>query len=443
MKNQHRITRRSFLHGAAAGGLAAVAAPYVLTSSALGGSGRPSAGERVTIGMIGVGDHGVAQNLRGFFAQADAQVVVVCDVDAARMKSAQEMTNTRYADLARSGKFKGCDATGDWRQVVARPDVDAVMVSTPDHWHVPISLAAIRAGKDVQCEKPTLTVAEGRVLADTVKRYKAIFQLSTEDRSVAVYHRMAELVRNGRIGKLQRILVKLPSGPGGGGEYKPQPVPAGLDYDMWLGPAPYTPYHPGRLHFNFRWVRDFSGGQLTDWGAHLLDTAQWGNDTEHTGPIEVEGTGKPQPRGQIYDTYGEYHIRYRYANGVELIVDGAGVAIRFEGTNGWVGNDGWCGQLQASSDEILKSRIGSEEIRLFTCPGGEHRNFLDCFKSRRDPYFPAEIGHRCCSVMHIGNIAMDLGRKLRWDPAAERFPDDPDANLMLGRAMREPWGLLA
>jgi hypothetical protein len=246
---------------------------------------------------------------------------------------------------------------------------------------------------------------------------------------------MAELVRNGRIGKVQRILVKLPGGPGSGGEYKPQPVPAGLDYDMWLGPAPYTPYHPGRLHFNFRWVRDFSGGQLTDWGAHLIDTAQWGNDTERTGPVEVEGAG------MIYDTYGEYHIRYRYASGTELVIDGGGVAIRFEGTDGWVGNDGWCGPLQASSDEILKSKIGSDELHLFTCPGGEHRNFLDCFKSRRDPYFPAEIGHRCCSVMHIGNIAMDLGRKLRWDPAAERFPDDPDANLKLARAMREPWGL--
>ncbi|MCX5672221.1 MAG: gfo/Idh/MocA family oxidoreductase, partial [Planctomycetota bacterium] len=218
----------------------------------------------------------------------------------------------------------------------------------------------------------------------------------------------------------------------------PRPVPDGFDYDMWLGPAPWSPYCPGRIHWNFRWIVDYSGGQLTDWGAHLMDTAQWGNDTERTGPVEVEGAGK-RHAGGLYDTFIEYNIKYKYANGVEMLVDSGGVALRFEGTDGWVGNNGWLGPLQASSKEILSTVIGPEETRLFTNPAGEHRNFLDCVKSRQDPYFPAEIGHRCCTVMHVGNIAMWTGRKLRWDPAAERFVDDPEADRYLARTMRAPW----
>ena len=434
------ISRRGFLRGAFVAGAAAAAAPYVITSTALGAPGVAPASERITIGFVGVGDHGTGVNLRSFLGQPDAQAVVVCDVDAGRMAGARDLVEKSYASRPRAGEFRGCGVTGDWRQVVARPDGDAVMISTPDHWHVPIALAAIRAGKDVICEKPTMTVNEGRILADTVKRYGAVFQLSTEDRSVPEYHRMAELVRNGRIGRLRRIHVKLPDGPGQPGDATPQPVPAGLDYEMWLGPAPYAPYCPARLHYNFRWVRDYSGGQLTDWGAHLLDTAQWGNDTEHTGPVEVDGVGKAHAGG-VYDTYYDYHLRYGYENGVEMFIDSGGADIRFEGDEGWVGNVGWRGRVEASSPGILAGKIGPGELHLYTCTGGEHRNFLDCVRSRQDPYFPAEIGHRCCSVMHIGNIAMDLGRKLRWDPRAERFPGEPDANRMLSRVMREPWTL--
>ena len=426
-------TRRQFVRrvAAVASGLATV--PYVITSRALGAGATPPASERITVGFIGVGSHGIGRNLQMFLQQPDAQPVALCDVDSKQIALALQTARGKF------GEGFTCQTTKDWREVVARNDIDAVMISTPDHWHVPISLAALRSGKDVICEKPTLTIAEGRRLADTVQRYGAVFQLSTEDRSLAVYHRMAELVRNGRIGKLQRILVKLPGGPGNPNDPTPKPVPAELDYEMWLGPAPYAPYCSGRLPYHWRWIRDYSGGQLTDWGAHLLDTAQWANDTERTGPVEVEGTGTRHERG-LYDTYHQYHLTYKYANGVEMTVDGSGVALRFEGTEGWIGNDGWVGNLQASSPEILNSVIGPDEIHLFTCPAGEHRNFLDCVKSRRDPYFPAEIGHRCCSVAHLGNIAMDLGRKLRWDPVTERFADDETANRMLSRPAREPWG---
>jgi len=431
----NRCHRREFLKRAAATGptLAAVA-PYVITSAALGNAEKPAASDRIAVGFIGVGGHGIGRNLRMFLAQADAEPVALCDVDASRIPKALEVVRKQR------GKSFSCQTTQDYREVIARPDVDAVMISTADHWHVPISFAAIRAGKDVICEKPTLTIGEGRILADTVKRYGAVFQMSTEDRSVAIYHRMAELVRNGRIGKLQKISVQLPGGPGKPGDPTPKPVPKRFDWDMWLGPAPWKPYRAGLHQFHWRWHRDYSGGNLTDWGGHQLDTSQWANDTERTGPVEVEGTGK-RHAGGLYNTYYDYHLTYRYANGVELRVDSGGTGLKFEGTEGWLGNDGWRQPIKASSKKILESVIGPGEIHLFTCPAGEHRNFLDCVKSRRDPYFPAEIGHRCCSVAHLGNIAMDLGRKLRWNPGTEEFIDDDQANRMRSRAMREPWRL--
>ena len=431
------MKRRTFLKGLTGAAGMAAGLPTLVPSSVFGANGKVPPSERIAVGFIGVGGHGVGRNLRTFLQQDDAQPVVLCDVDsdqfAGALKHVQGKFGTGYA----------CPTTKDWREVIARGDVDAVMISTPDHWHVPMSVAAIRAGKDVICEKPTLTVAGGRILANTVAQCGAVFQLSTEDRSIGIYHRMAELVRNGRIGRLQRIHVGLPGGPNSPGDPTPLPVPETLDWDMWLGPAPWRPYCKfgrSRCHYDWRWISDYSGGELTDWGAHLVDTAQWGNDTERTGPVTAEGTGKRHAKG-LYDSFYQFRVTYTYANGVEMVIDSSGPSIRFEGTEGWVGNKGWRAPLQASSPKILASVIGPGETHLFTCPAGEHRNFLDCVKSRRDPYFPAEIGHRCCSVMHLGNIAMNLGRKLRWDPAAEQFPGEAAANRMLSRAMREPWRL--
>ncbi len=436
MSRQTGVTRRVFLKGVTG----ALGVPYVISSRALGGEGRVAASERITMGCIGLGGEGLGKNTRAFLSQGDAQVVAVCDVDAKNLANGKKVVEDHYAGEMRSGAYKGCEAYRDFRRILERKDIDAVMISTPDHWHVLMSVLAIRSGKDVICEKPTLTVREGRVLAETVKRYGAVFQMSTEDRAMGCHHRMAELVRNGRIGKLERITVGLPSGPGEKGDPTPKPVPEGFDYDMWLGPAPVAPYTPARIHWNFRWIFDYSGGMLTDWGAHLIDTAQWANDTERTGPVEVEGRGK-RWEGGLYDTFYEYELKYRYANGVEMNVDSRGVRLRFEGTEGWVGNNGWLGKVEASSEKILKAEIGLGETRLFTCPAGEHRNFLDCVKTRREPYFPAEIGHRCCTVMHIGNVAMLTGRKLKWDPEGERFVGDGGADRYLSRAMREPWSL--
>ncbi len=433
MRKRYGLTRRALLR------LTAAAGPAVVASTVLG-AGRPAPSDRITVGMIGLGGQGIGRNLRGFLSQPDAQVVALCDVDPAHLARGREMTERHYAAERRSGTFRGASGHVDFREILARPDIDAVCISTPDHWHVLMSVLAIRAGKDVICEKPTLTVRQGRVLADVVARYGAVFQTSTEDRSLAVYHRMAELVRNGRIGRLLRVRVQLPAGPGRPGDPTPQPVPKGFDWDLWLGPAPWAPYTKDRTHWNFRWITDYSGGQLTDWGAHQLDTVQWAGDTEFTGPVEVEGWGKAHADG-LFDTFYEYHLRYRYANGVELFIDSGGTGLRFEGTDGWVGNRGWARPVEASSPEILRSRIGPDEVHLFTCPAGEHRNFLDCVKSRRHPYQPAEVGHRVSTIAHIGNIAMWTGRRLRWDPEREEFPGDAEANRYLDRAMRSPWTL--
>ena len=430
---QGYINRRQFLKKTAGASVAAVGFPYIVRSSAMGNTGSVAPSERITLGFIGTGGHGRSVNLKNFLGNADAQALAVCDVDPINRNIARDMVNKKYGNT-------DCATYSDFRKVLARDDIDAVMISTPDHWHVPMSIAAAKAGKDVECEKPTLTVEEGRVLCDVMKRYGRVFQWSTEDRSVDVYHRMCELVRNGRIGKVHTIRVELPSGPDTPGDPKPMPVPDGFDYDMWVGPAPWAPYTKDRCHWNFRWILDYSGGMLTDWGAHLLDGAQWGNDSEHTGPVEVDGKGKFWTDG-LYNTAKEYRIEYKYADGVRLIVTSGTPSLRFEGSEGWIGNRGWRAPLQAEPKSILNSAIGPNEIHLYTCKAGEQRNFLDCVKSRKDCYFPPEIGQRCFTITHIGNISMLLGRKLRWDPDNEQFVNDEQANRMLSRAMRSPWRL--
>ncbi|HIJ53969.1 MAG TPA: Gfo/Idh/MocA family oxidoreductase [Planctomycetes bacterium] len=427
------ITRRKFLKKTSSVAIGAMSFPCIVSSSVLGKAGSVAASNRITLGFIGVGGHGIGMNLMTFLGNADAQAVAVCDVDTNNLKKARDIVNQKYGN-------NDCATYKDFRDVIARDDIDAVMISTPDHWHVPMSIAAAKTGKDVECEKPTLTVQEGRVLCETMKRYGRVFQWSTEDRSVHEYHRMCELVRNGRIGEVHTVRVELPSGPHNPGDPAPLPVPKGLDYEMWLGPARWAPYTKDKIHFHWRWIQAYSGGQLADWGAHLLDGAQWGNNTEHTGPVEVEGKGV-FCKGGLYDTAKEYRIEYKYANGVKLIVTSGTPSLKFEGSEGWIGNRGWRAPLQASSKSILDSAIGPNEIHLYTCRAGEQRNFLDCVKSRKDCYFPPEIGQRCFTIAHIGNISMLLGRKLRWDPEKEKFINDEQANRMLSRSMRSPWHL--
>ena len=428
------LSRRRFLQTATT---AALSAPLIVPARVLGAEGGSAPSNQIAVGFIGVGDHGTGWNLRRYLELQDlCRVRVVCDVDAIRMKRAKEIVDGQYLN-------QDCAMTRDFREVLARKDLDAVMISTPDHWHTLISVLALRAGKDVQCEKPTLTLDEGKVLIREVRQHRRIFQTSTEDRSIPVYHRLAELVRNGRIGKLEKIEVILPRQPGVPGDPTPQPVPADLDWDLWLGPAPEAPYTKDRVHFNFRWIEDYSGGIICDWGTHLFDTAQWALDTERGGPVEIEGTGTFW-QGGLYNTVKDYDVTFRYANGVVMTCLPGNPSIKFIGSEGWVGNTGWRGPLEASSDRIKNAKISDGETRLHTNPQGEHHDFLQCVKSRRDPYFPVDIGHRVASVCHLANIAIKVGRKLKWDPVEEVFLGDDDANALRQiRPMRKPWTLEA
>ncbi len=428
-----QMNRRSFLRTGVGTAAAALAAPYLVPSTVLGRDGATAPSEKITIGFIGTGSHGIHRNLRFYLQQPDAQVTVVCDVDSNHMAEGKGQVDKAYGN-------SDCATTKDFRDVLGRKDIDAVMISTPDHWHVLMSVMAVKAGKDVQCEKPTLTIDQGKILVKTVRDHNKVFQTSTEDRSLPVYHRMAELVRNGRVGKLRKIEVVLPKQPVRPGDATPQPVPPELDYDMWLGPAPKAPYTPDGLHFNFRWISAYSGGIICDWGTHLFDTAQWANDTERSGPVEIDGTGTFW-EGGLYDTVKDYDITYRYANGVTMTCKPGDPSIKFIGTEGWIGNRGWIGKLQASSDKLLEPITGPEAIKLYTNPAGEHRDFLDCVKSRKDPYFPVDIGHRVATVCHLGNISVKLGRKIRWDPKNECFHNDEAATAMMSCPMREPWSL--
>ena len=422
-----RSNRRNFIKSASGVSAGIIAAPFILKSC--------SPSKQITIGMIGTGNHGTSWNLPPFLAMEDVRVMAVCDVDRQRMLDAKKIVDEKYLN-------KDCATYGDFRELLARQDIDAVMISTPDHWHVPISILAAQAGKDVICEKPTLTIKEGRILCDVMKKNNTIYQTSIEDRAIPVYHRMAQLVRNGYIGELQKIIIRVPDddviklNPA---STVTQPVPEGFDYEMWLGPAPEAPYSPGRCHWNFRWISDYSGGMLTDWGAHYVDTAQWANNSDQSGPIRVEGKGEFLT-GDIYNTANTFDLMYQYRSGVSMQVMSGGTSIGFQGTEGWIQCLGWRGELEASKDSILNVELKGSDSTLYTAES-EHRNFIDCVKSRKETFVPVEVGHRTASALHIGNIAMQLDRKVNWDPEKEAFINDAEANALRSRESRDPWKL--
>lgn len=403
--------------------------PIIVPSSVLGANA-PS--NRITIGCIGMRNMGTT-NMKGFMAKPTAQVVAVCDVD------------TVYREEARNiAGLEPKSAYNNFRELLVREDIDAVMVATPDHWHVPISIAAAKAGKDIYCEKPlTRTIAEGRTLCDTVKRYGRVLQTGSQQRSNNRFRFACELVRNGRIGKLHTIRVEIPQNSSKNPlTWQVGPVPEEFDYDMWLGPAMWRPYIEQGCHYNWHFIFDYGGGQLANWGPHYLDIAQWGNGTDHTGPVEIAGRGK-FPKVGLFNTATRVDVEYTYANGVKLFCTTAtdghwDGSVKFEGSEGWVFIDRR--QINAHPKSLLKSEIGPNEIRLYHS-NDHHQNFLDCVRGRNNPVAPVEIGHCSATLCHLGNIAMLTGRKLKWDPDAERFVNNSEANRMLTRAMRSPWHL--
>ena len=425
MKN-HKFTRRCFL--AASG---AVAAPFIVPSSVLG-KNAPS--NRTTIGFIGMGSQGIGANLGNFLSYKDAQAVAICDVRQKALQNARDYIKQRGAS--------DCKCVSDFREIISDKSIDAVCISTPDHWHVPMSLMALEAGKDVFCEKPTLTIAEGGALVEAVSKHKAVFQVGLEDRSSAHFHKIIEWVRNGALGELKRVKVVLPCG-----RYYPKEqtvkVPAGLDYNMWLGPAPFSPYTPSRTKpYCWRGIRDYSGGMITDWGSHLMDTAQLAVNAPGVCPVEVSGTGST-PKNAINDVPSTFNLLYRYTNGVEVNVvssehtDGRGAEIHLEGTKGRLWKVRWGGALQADPPEILRTKYSPEKSKYIKLPPCEQRNFLDCVKTRKPTTYTAEAMRDLCNTLHMGVIAIALGRKLKWDNNTRSFIKDDAANQLQSRPARD------
>ena len=452
MSTTSRLTRRQFLRRtsqAATAVAAGLSVPCILPASVFGANA-PS--NRINVACIGTGNQGV-QDMRAFLVEPDAQVVAVCDVNRGsggyRNASqflgrgpALKIVEEFYAERKRSGSYRGCDAYVDFREVMARKDVDAVSIVVPDHWHAIMTIMAAKAGKDIYCEKPlSLTVPEGRAMVDAVRQYGVVLQTGSHERSNPRTRLACELVRSGRIGRLKRIqCVVGPWNKFCEDRWEPMPVPEGFDYDMWLGPAPWEPYHKDRCLYNFRFIRAYSDGQVSNYGAHSLDMAQWGSNHDHTGPVEIEDLGSEWPTSGLFDAAKVVHFRARYANGVELecITRKDNVACRFEGTEGWV-ETGYAGFF-TEPGSLKSSVIGANDIHLGVSTN-HFRNFLDCIKSRGEPAAPVEVGHRTATFCHIAIIAMLLKRKLRWDPEKEQFIGDDAANKMLHRPYRLPWQL--
>jgi predicted dehydrogenase len=449
-----RITRRQLLKTATAAGIGAVGFPTIVPASALGRDGKVAPSNRITVGIIGTGNQGL-NDIKSFLKDERVQIIAVCDVNkegpgywnggVAGREPAKRLIEAHYAQQKEAGTYKGCDTLTDFREVIGRKDIDAVEVCLPDHWHaIPVILAA-KAKKDIYCQKPlSLSIGEGRAMADAVKKYGVIFQTGSQQRSDSNFRRACELVRNGRIGKVHTVRCGLPGGRpdfGKTGDRKaPEKVPDGFDYEMWLGPAPEAPYVPARCHVNFRWIYDYSGGQVTDWGGHHPDCAQWGLGTDYTGPVEIRGAKAEFPVDPLWNTATEYYFEAIYKDGVKLIISSKEKGgVTWEGTEGKV----WAnrGQHDADPKSILDSQIGPNEVHLYESKD-HFRNFIDCVISRKETVAPVEVAHRSITICHLGNIAMRLGREsLKWDPEKEQILGDTDASRMLTRPYRAPWKL--
>ena len=434
--------------------LAALAAFPTIVPARVLGQYAPS--KRINIGAIGVGRISRVHDMPAVLSQADVRIVAVCDLDRNRLEDGKSFVNQHY------GNKDGVRGYADYRELLRDPDIDAVIVSTPDHWHALIAIDAVRAGKDVYLQKPaSLTISEGRALSNAVQASGRILQIGSQQRSTVQFRYAAELVRNGRIGKLQRVEIGLPGDPSGD-EQPEMPVPKSFNYEMWLGSTPEVYYteqrvHPQKGYDRPGWMRceQFGAGMITGWGAHHVDSAHWGMDTEYTGPIEIEGWAEFPTHG-LWNVHGRFETSGTYANGMRMTISGDFPnGIKYYGSEGWIfvsrGNETVTKSdpvaklkdataLDASDKKILTSVIAPNEIHLYESPE-QHRNWLDSIKSRKQPISPAEMGHRACSTCLLHHIAMRAKRKLHWDPVRERFINDDAANALLSRPQRAPYVL--
>lgn len=427
--SSRRISRRRLLRCGLGGLAGTVAAPYVLTSGALGSATRPAAGDRLALGFIGVGGMGRG-HLGWFLKRPEVEVLAVADVYGQSRDAAIRMVRE-----ARDGTT--CDAYRDYRELLARRDIDAVLIATPDHWHAMTAIHACEAGKDVYCEKPlSLTVREARRMVEAARRCGTVFQTGSQQRSSENFRQACEWVLSGRIGRLEWVRAFIGGGPTCGFDPVVEP-PDDLDWNFWLGPAPWADYTPKRCHYTFRWIYDYSGGKMTDWGAHHNDIAQWGIGASLSGPIRTEPVFAEFPTEGLFDTATRFEVRHTYANGVELYTCSHGPnGVHFQGSDGWIKvGRGW---LETSDPEIRTEPLAAGEVHLYDSPG-HHEDWMNCIRTRRRPICDVEIGCRSVTVCHLGTIAIRTGRKIEWDPNEERIVNDPGLERWLDKPYRGPW----
>jgi predicted dehydrogenase len=424
-----RISRRRFLSTVAH---SAAAAPWIVPATALGQAGRAAPSERIAVALIGAGKMANDYHIPAILGMPDAQMVAVCEVDTKRREHAKKRVDDRYGVKADS---KGCAQTADFRQVVARTDIDAVVIATPEHWHATPAIEACRAGKDVYCEKPlTLTILEAKRCIDAARKFGRVFQTGSQQRSnvFGPFREAVEIIRSGRLGKIHAVHVGV-GGPSRWCDLPAETAEPGLDWDLWLGQAPMRPYHstlsPRGVHNHFpawRAYREYAGGGHADMGAHHYDIAQWALGMDQSGPVEIIPPDDPKA------TSG---VKFVYASGIEMIHGGQSGCF-FEGANGklWIDR----GRLKSEPEAIVKEPLGEKDVHLPKSPG-HHRNWLDCIKGRQRPVADVEAGARTVTVVHLGNLAYWHHRKLRWDPEKWEFPGDSEANGWRDHERRAPW----
>ena len=431
-----RVSRRGFLAGATA----AMAAPYFVPASVLGAGGRTPPSDRIRTGHIGIGGMG-SGHVGECLGNPQTQVTALCDPYYSKRDPWKQRAESRYAaDLGR-GTYRGCGSYADFRDVVTRDDVDAVFIASPEFWHALQSVWAMRNGKDVYCQKAmTLTVAEGWAVIDTVRRHNRVFQLGTQQRSDRNFRFAAELALNGYLGQLKIVKVAVPGGSGGLPVAQPKDPPGDLDYEMWLGPAPWTPYNDQKCSFSWYFINDYCIGWIGSWGVHHIDCALWGTPCFHAGKVEIEGTAQFPTVGQANDSYS-WRVNVVAENGLRMFfTDDGGQqhGVRFEGDKGWVHVDR--GSIHAEPESLLRIALKPDDIHLYESHG-HTANFLECMRTRRDPVANVEAGHRATTMTIICDVATRIGRKVVWDWQAQRFVGDDVANGYLRRPMRSPWQL--
>ena len=450
MRSNH--SRRQFLQASLAVGFPAIVPAHVF--------GKAAPSNLIQVAQIGCGRIARSSEFPGVLRHPDvARFVAVCDLDSVRVADGKQLVEASYAKRFSKDQYAGVKTYSNYQEMLADKSIDAVCVSTPDHWHAQPAMEAALAGKAVYLQKPaSLTIHEGRQMADVVKKTGCVLQLGSQQRSDQSFRLACELVRNGRIGKIKQIFIGLPVDPGGEVE-KEMPVPSVLNYNMWLGSTPLAYYtekrvHPQAADLRARydrpgWLRceQFGAGMITGWGAHHIDIAHWAMGTEYTGPVEISGSAG-YPKTGLWDVHGDFHVKARYANGATMYIsEKYPTGVRFLGEDGWLWvtrgkfTPGRSNTLDASDPRILTGGFKDNEIRLHASPQDDHHlDWLTSIRSRKEPAAPVEVGHRSCSACLLAHTAMKLGRTLKWDPEAERFLKDDEANAMLSRKQRAPYG---